>query len=83
MGNFSDDEDRVENISEHILEALLNSNIESINDLNLFNNPSWFRHPDTKDEISSNVDLLAELISKQAGLQHLNLGENLFSSNAT
>ena len=83
MGYFSCNLDKVENIGELILEALLNSNIESINDLNLFNNPSWFRHPDTKEEIFSNVALLAELISKQAGLQHLNLVVNYFTSNAT
>ena len=83
MKYFSEYSDRDENIGELILEALLNSNIESINDLNLFFNPSWFRHPETKKEKSSNVVLLVELISKQVGLQHLNLGGNYFTSNAT
>ena len=83
MNRFSGDEDRDENIGELVLETLLNSNINSIIDLNLGDNSSWFKHPDTEEERSSNVDLLAELISKQAGLQRISLYENSFSSNAT
>ena len=83
MNSFCENNDRVKNTGEFVLEALLNSNIESINDLDFYENPSWFRHPGTKEEIFSNVELLAELIYKQASLQHLNLGLNLFSSNAT
>ena len=44
---FSDKYDTVENIGELVLEALLNSNIESIQDLNLSGNKSWFRHLET------------------------------------
>ena len=83
MNSFCENNDRVKNTGEFVLEALLNSNIESINDLNLYGNESWFRHPDTEEEILSNVALLAELISKQTGLQHLNLGGYYFNSNAT
>ena len=63
----------VENIGELILESLLSSNIDSITDLNLSENSSWFKHPVTKKVRAGNVDLLAELISKQANLQNLNL----------
>ena len=48
MNKFSADEDRHENIGELILETLLNSSINSITDLNLSDNKSWFEHPDTK-----------------------------------
>ena len=75
--------DREENIGELVLETLLNSSIDSITDLNLGSNYSWFYHPDTEEERSGNVDLLAELISKQAGLICINLACNCFSSNAT
>ena len=65
MSEFSLDRDRNENIGELILESLLNSNIESINLLYLSHNSSWFKHPDTGEEISSNIDLLTLLILKQ------------------
>ena len=83
MYQFSGNRDRDVNIGELVLETLLNSNIEFITDLNLSYNLSWFKHPDTQEERPSNVDLLVEFISKQTGLQHLNLGYNNFSSNAT
>ena len=62
MSSFSKKEDREENIGELVFETLLNSNIESITDLNLRENRSWFWNPVTREERSSNVDLLAELI---------------------
>ena len=65
-------------MGELILEALLSSNIESITELNLSSNDSWFMKGR-----QGNIDLLTELITKEAGLQHLNLGGNRFSSNAT
>ena len=83
MRSFSGYVDINENISEIILEAILSSNIQSITDLNINENPSWFKHPDTQEDRSGSVDLLVELISKQPGLQHLNLGVNFFSSQAT
>ena len=83
MNLFSASFDREENIGEFVLEALLSSNIDTITNINLRDNRSWFRHPDTKEEIEDNGGLLAELISKQAGLQHINLSMNNFSSNTT
>ena len=71
------------NIGELVFETLLNSKIKSITDLNLGNNSEWFKHPNTTEEISSNVGLLVELISKQAGLQNISIGSNKFTSNAT
>ena len=62
MAEFSGDSDREENIGELVHETLLNSNIESISDLDLSCNYSWFWNPVTREERSSNVDLLAELI---------------------
>ena len=77
-------EDRNENIGEFILETILSSNI-AIKDLNLFQNSSWFKHPDTQEYNVSNEDLLAELIDKQVGLglHQLYLDGNYLSSNAT
>ena len=63
-----------ENIGELVLEIFLNSSIESVTDLYLNDNKSWFTHPRTKEERSGNVELLLELISKQAGLQKIDLG---------
>ena len=74
MAEFSGDSDREENIGELVLETLLNSDINTITDLNLSLNSSWFKHPDTGEERPSNVELLAELITKQASIKHLNLG---------
>ena len=70
-------------MGEIVLETLLASNIETITDLNLRGNLSWFNHPITKEERTSNVNLLADLISKQAELQKLDLSVNYFSLNAT
>ena len=64
------------NIGEVVLEALLTSSIDSIVNLNLGNNRTWFRHP-------GNVDLLAEVITKQSGIKHIKLSRNYFSSDAT
>ena len=47
MLRFSHNKDRDENIGEIVLETLLNSNIESITDLNLGGNYSWFWDPNT------------------------------------
>ena len=38
----------VENIGELILEPLLSSNIDSITELSLARNFSWFKHPDSE-----------------------------------
>ena len=78
MYAFSQNKDKEENIGEFILETLLSSKINSITNLNLGANPSWFEHPATREERVVSVDLLAELITKQAGLQCLNLGNNIF-----
>ena len=58
------------------METLLSYSVDSIIDLNLGNNESWFKHP-------GNVDLLTELISRQTRLQIISLSDNMFSSNAT
>ena len=85
MDRFSGNKDRGDlNIGELVIELLLSSNIEFITDLSIYDNLSWwFKGSRMKEERSSNVDLLAELISKQKVLQHLNLGGNSFSCNAT
>ena len=87
---FSGRHDRNENNSELVIESLLSSRIVSIKELDLSENSSWFKHPQTKEERSGNTALLAELITKQAGLQQISLGEggsglyggNNFTSNA-
>jgi len=58
MYRFSDDRDRETNFGELVMETLLNSNIETIIDLNLGYNSSWFYHPDTKEEVGDNLELL-------------------------
>ena len=78
MDLFSRDKDNSGSIAELVLDSLLSNTINSIIDLNLSFNESWFCHPN-----SSNVDLLTELITKQVCLQYLNLSQNFFSSNAT
>ena len=88
MCEFSAYSDYEENIGELVLEILLSSNIDSITDLSLSYNLSWFKNPITKEERSGNVDLLVELISKQARLHRISLaGDDFhsiaFSSNAT
>ena len=62
-----------------VLEPLLNSNIDSIADLDITNNLYWFGKAN-QDNVDSNIVLLTELITKQAGLQKINLEGNLFSS---
>ena len=42
-----------------------------------------FKHLETHQERSESVELLAEFIYKQTGLQNLELQRNNFSSNAT
>ena len=59
MGDFSFSQDKNEDIGELVLETLLNSNIDTITDLNFKNNFSWFEHPETREERSNNVDLIA------------------------
>ena len=81
MRRFSSDNVENENIGELVLEILMSSNIDSITDLD-FSQNSWFCHPDTEEERSGNVDLLVELITKQTGLQKINLEENEFSDAA-
>ena len=71
--------DKYENLGEIILESLLSSSIESISNLSFANNTSWFCHSDK----SGNIDLLSELITKQADLQLIDLGMNFFSSQNT
>ena len=75
MNGFSGNRDRDQNIGELVLETLLICSVDSIIDLYLDVNSSWFKHP-------GNVDLLAELISRQTRLQILSLSYNDFSSNA-
>ena len=74
MLEFSMNNDYVENIGELVLESLLSSKIDTIKNLNLGDNMSWFYKSDTREESSDKINLLAELISKQAGLQEINLG---------
>ena len=73
MKCFSINEDKNENVGELILEILLNSNIDSIIELNLSENESWFKKPNSTEERTSSVDLLVELISKQPGLELFNI----------
>ena len=82
--HLSSDKENEKIIGEHVLSALLNSRVDSIIELNLCGNRLWFfSNSDTKEEILGNVSLLVDLISKQAGLQYIDLNENSFSSNAT
>ena len=84
MEFFSEEYDVNESVGEAILEALCNSNIFTIQHLNLAANNSWFSHPQTKEEREGTVDLLVEIISRQIDCPNiLNLGANLFSSSAT
>ena len=50
MAVFSWDGDREEDTGQLVLESLLSSNIDSISDLNLGGNRSWFYNPDTNEE---------------------------------
>ena len=83
MNAISQSNDKDVNMGELILEALLNSNIQSITDLNFSYNRSWFKRYDTQEDRAGIVELLAEIIYRQSSLQHLNLFLNYFSSNAT
>ena len=74
MDTFSHDRDIEQNIGELILESLLSSNIDSITELDLAYNSSWFKNPKIGEDRSGNVDLLVELINKQASLQKIYLG---------
>ena len=68
MENFSSNEDRDTNmliIGELVLGPLVNSSNESIKELILSKNASWFKNPDTYEERQGNVNLLADLIAKQ------------------
>ena len=47
MYKFSRNKDRDQNIGELVLETLLSYSVDSIIDLNLGKNSSWFRHPPT------------------------------------
>ena len=47
MSGFSEGKDVNENIGELVLESLLSSRIDSIKDLNLAANSSWFKQPET------------------------------------
>lgn len=68
MEKFSGDNDRDGSNGECVLEALMSSNIESITELDLSNNESWFNQTHLQEERKGNVDLLLELTTKQAGL---------------
>ena len=50
MDRFSDSYEQQENVGEIVQEALLSSNINTITDLNLSSNGTWFQHPDTEKE---------------------------------
>ena len=51
MWIFSGSDDKEENIGEHVIEALLSANIDTITDLNLGGNYlSWFIVPATKED---------------------------------
>ena len=69
MEHFSEDKDRDVNVCELLLESLLSSTIVSIISLNLSYNSSWFKH--TVEDRSGNIDLLGEIIAKQAWLNEL------------
>ena len=73
---FSYNEDKDQNIGELVLETLLSNSVDSLIELDLGFNPSWFKHP-------VNIGLLAELISIQTRLQIISLTFNKFSNNAT
>ena len=68
LNGLSEDRDVNENIGELVLESLLSSDINSITELRLGSNKSWFRHPVTKERKSGNIVLLEGLLQKLAGL---------------
>ena len=84
MELFSSNKDVNESVGELILEAFLNSSIQTIKHLNLSWNESWFNHGDTKEEREGIVEMLTEIISMQTECPNvLNLGRNRFSSSGT
>ena len=66
MYKFSKNNYFIENINmgKLVLETLLSSTINSITDLNLADNESWFWHSPMEENSQSNVDRLLALISK-------------------
>ena len=75
MKNFSYDKGPV-GVGEPILEALLNSSINTLISLNLSANKLWFEENDSS---VSSVELLIEAIGMQSGLEHLILDQNSLS----
>ena len=64
MFYFSAYQDLEENMGGIILDALLDSSINSLRTLNFRNNRSWFEHPATGEERKDNVGKLDEVIGK-------------------
>ena len=77
MHSFSSWSDSEQSIGELILETLLNFTVDSLIELNLGENKSWFK------QRSANIALLSELISRQTRLRIISLSKNEFSSIAT
>ena len=75
---FSYHYDKSDSVAKIILEALLNSSISTIKNLNLSKNSSWFRlGKEFREDV---VEMLTEVISNQKGtLRVLELAENLFT----
>ena len=51
MQELNGSDDKEENMGVHVLEALLSANIETITDLNLSSNESWFKDLATQEDI--------------------------------
>ena len=83
MYAFSGDSDREQNIGELVFETLLNASVDSLIELDISCNESWFSNPSTREERTDNVSLLSELISRQTRLRVNNLNAISFSSTAT
>ena len=83
MKNYSSNVDKDQNIGELIFETLLNYRVDTIVELNLSINQSWFMHPGTHEERTGNIDHFTEFISRQTHLQIIDLSWNELSSNAT
>ena len=79
MKNFSYDKGPV-GVGEPILEALLNSSINTLVSINLSANKLWFEENDSS---VSSVELLIEAIGMQSGLEHLIFDQNSLSQNVT
>ena len=81
LSNFCDDKDGDQSSGQIILEALFNSSICTIQDLNLSHNSSWFNKVNTGEDREGALEMLTEVISNQSpNLQILNLGKNSYSS---